>query len=101
MAVQEKTIGIIGEDTYKHFRRSMVPFTTVPKIQTVDIPRCLEHDALNGILQTVQRRCCTTFSKTEPYKNAETQTDYRESEAQTEPWEPPCKVIPGNNYYIA
>lgn len=101
MAVQGKTIGIISGDTYKHFRRSMVPFgTTVPKTQTVDIPRCLEHNALNG-MRTIQRRCYTTFSETEPYKNAETQTDYRESEAQTEPWEPPCKVVPGNDNYIA
>lgn len=98
MALQGKTIDIISRDTYKYFRRSMIPFTAV---QTVDIPRCSEHNALNGILQTIQRRCYTAFSKSESYKNAETQTDYRESEAQTEPWEPPCKVVPGNNDYIA
>lgn len=93
MAIQGKTVGIIGGDTYKHFRRSLVPF--VSEIQTADIPCYLERKALNGILQNTQRRCYTAFPKSEPYKNAETQTDYRESEAQTEPWEPPCKIVPG------
>lgn len=98
MAVQNKTIGSIGGDTYKHFRKSMVPFVT-PKVQTADIsPHCLERKILYGILKNTQRRCYTAFSKSKPYKNAETQTDYRESEAQTEPWEPPCKIVPGNNY---
>lgn len=99
MAVQGKTVGIIGGDTYKHFRRS-VPLV-VPKIQTADVPCCLERKTLNGILQNVQRRYYTAFPKSEPYKNAETQTDYRESETQTEPWEPPYKIVPGNNDYIA
>jgi len=99
MAVQGKTI--IGGDTYKHFRRSMVPFP-IPKIQTADIPHCLERKVLNGILQNAQRRCYTAFPKLEnAYKNAETQTDYRESEVQTEPWEPPCKIVPGNDNYVA
>ncbi|XP_028046229.1 cilia- and flagella-associated protein 91 isoform X1 [Monomorium pharaonis] len=97
MAVQGKTIKIISGDTDKHFRRSMVPFTG-PKIQTPDISYCLERKAksLNyGIMANAQRRCYTIFPKSEPYKNAETQTDYRESEAQTEPWEPPCKFVSG------
>ncbi|XP_028046230.1 cilia- and flagella-associated protein 91 isoform X2 [Monomorium pharaonis] len=99
MAVQGKTIKIISGDTDKHFRRSMVPFTG-PKIQTPDISYCLERKAksLNyGIMANAQRRCYTIFPKSEPYKNAETQTDYRESEAQTEPWEPPCKFVSGHN----
>ncbi|XP_018311695.1 protein MAATS1 [Mycetomoellerius zeteki] len=97
MAVQNKTIGSIGGDTYKHFRKSMVPFVT-PKVQTADIsPHCLERKILYGILKNTQRRCYTAFSKSKPYKNAETQTDYRESEAQTEPWEPPCKIVPDHN----
>ncbi|XP_039311922.1 cilia- and flagella-associated protein 91 isoform X2 [Solenopsis invicta] len=93
MAVQGKTIEMINGDTYKQFRRSLVPFI----VQTPDIPCCLERNTLNGILQNVQKRCGTAFSKSEPYKNAETQTDYRESETQTEPWEPPCKIISGHN----
>ncbi|XP_011867141.1 PREDICTED: protein MAATS1-like [Vollenhovia emeryi] len=98
MAVQGKTIEIIGGDAYRHFRKAMVPFATVPKIQTADIPRCLERkEFLNGISQSAQRRCYTAFSKLELCKNAETQTDYRESEAQTEPWEPPCKIVTGHN----
>jgi len=76
----------------------MVPFVT-SEVQTADVlPHCLKHKTLYGILQNTQRRCYTAFSNSKPYKNAETQTDYRESEAQTEPWEPPCKIVPGNNY---
>lgn len=100
MAVQSKTIDIIGGDTYKYFRTSMVPSTFVSKVQAADIPGCLKRKTLNGILQNAQRRYYATFPKSEPYKNAETQTDYRESEAQTEPWEPPCKIVPGNHNYI-
>ncbi|XP_070516123.1 cilia- and flagella-associated protein 91 [Cardiocondyla obscurior] len=95
MAVQGKMIGIVSGDAYKYFRRSMVPFTVVPKVHTADLR--LENEALNGILQNAQRRCCTALPKIELYKNAETQTDYRDSEAQTDPWEPPCKIIPGHN----
>ncbi|KYM76353.1 AMY-1-associating protein expressed in testis 1 [Atta colombica] len=97
MSIQDKTIGSISGDMYKHFRKSMVPFVT-SEVQTADVlPHCLEHKTLYGILQNTQRRCYTAFSKSKPYKNAETQTDYRESEAQTEPWEPPCKIVPGHN----
>lgn len=97
MAVQGKTVEIIGASTYKHFRRSISSLPLIPKVQPADIPRCLDRKALNGILQSAQRRYCTGKSpKSEPYKNAETQTDYRDSEAQTEPWEPPCKIVPGH-----
>ncbi|KAG5322446.1 CFA91 protein, partial [Pseudoatta argentina] len=97
MVVQDKTIGSISGDMYKHFQKSMVPCVT-SKVQTADIsPHYLEHKTVYGILQNTQRRCYTAFSKSKPYKNAETQTDYRESEAQTEPWEPPCKIVPGHN----
>jgi hypothetical protein len=82
----------------------MIPFA-VPKIQTADCssPRYLEYKILSGILQNTQRQCYTASPKLEQNKKCvETQTDYRESEAQTEPWEPPYKVIPGNSiiFYI-
>ncbi|XP_018370555.1 PREDICTED: protein MAATS1-like [Trachymyrmex cornetzi] len=97
MAIQDKTIGSINGDMHKHFRKSMVPFVT-SKVQTADVSSyCLERKTLYEILQNTQRQCYTAFSKSKPYKNAETQTDYRESEAQTEPWEPPCKIVPGHN----
>lgn len=92
MAVRSETAGITNKDAYKHFRRPVVP-----EIQTADIPRYLEHKVLSGILQNAQRRHCTASFKSEPRKNTGTQTDYRESEAQTEPWEPPYKIVPGNN----
>ncbi|XP_018355395.1 PREDICTED: protein MAATS1-like [Trachymyrmex septentrionalis] len=97
MAVQDKTIGSISGDTFKHFRKSMESFVT-SKVQTADVsPHCLERKTQYGILQNTQRRCYTAFSKLKPYKNAETQTDYRDSEVQTEPWEPPYKIVPGHN----
>lgn len=96
MAVRSEAVGVTSESMYKRFRRPTIPFA-VPKIQTADCssPRCFEHRILSGILQNAQRQCYTASPKSEQYKNAETQTDYRESEAQTEPWEPPYKVIPG------
>lgn len=95
MAIRSKTVGITGESMYKRFRGPTIPFT-VPRTQTADCnsPCYLQHKILSGILQKTQRQCYTS-PKLEQHKNAETQTDYRESEAQTEPWEPPYKVIPG------
>ncbi|KAL6430620.1 hypothetical protein ACFW04_006901 [Cataglyphis niger] len=90
MALQGETIEIMNENTCKHFRRPILP-----EIQIIDIPH-LEHRNLSGILQNAQKRYCTVSHKL-PCKNAETQTDYRESEAQTEPWEPPYKIVPGHN----
>lgn len=91
MAVRSKTVGIACENRY--FRRPVVPFT-VPTLETTDIPYYSDRKVLSGILQ---RQCFTVSPKSEPYKNAGTQTDYRESEAQTDPWEPPYKIIPGKN----
>lgn len=92
MAIRSKTIEIINEDiTYKH--RSAI----VPEIQIADIPHYLKYKALSGVLQeNSQRRHCTASLKSETQKNAGTQTDYRESEAQTEPWEPPYKIVSGH-----
>ncbi|XP_012234678.1 cilia- and flagella-associated protein 91 isoform X2 [Linepithema humile] len=98
MAVRSEAVGVTGESMYKRFRRPMIPFAA-PKIQTADCssPRYLEHKILSGILQSTRRQCYTASPKLEQLRNAETQTDYRESETQTEPWEPPYKVIPGHN----
>ncbi|XP_029672412.1 cilia- and flagella-associated protein 91-like isoform X2 [Formica exsecta] len=92
MAVQRETVAIMNKDTCKHFWRPVLP-----KIQTVDVPQYLEHRVLSGILQNVQKRHYTISLKSEPCKNTETQTDYRDSEAQTEPWEPPYKIVPDHN----
>ncbi|XP_020291016.1 protein MAATS1-like isoform X2 [Pseudomyrmex gracilis] len=94
MAVECKTIGITDEDVYEHFRRPVVPFA-VPKIRVADrLPRYWKYKVPNEVSR---EQCCTASSKSEPHKNVQTQTDYRESEAQTDPWEPPYKVVPGHN----
>ncbi|XP_072761993.1 cilia- and flagella-associated protein 91 isoform X2 [Anoplolepis gracilipes] len=90
MAEQSETAVIMNENTCKHFRRSILPKIT-------DIPHYLEDRILSGILQNAQKQC-TASLKSESRKNTqETQTDYRESEAQTEPWESPYKIVPGHN----
>ncbi|XP_032688894.1 cilia- and flagella-associated protein 91-like isoform X2 [Odontomachus brunneus] len=93
MAVRSKTVGTSYDSKCKYLRRPVIPFS-VPKIETTDIPYYLDRKVLSGILQ---RQCYTVPPKLEQYKNAGTQTDYRESEAQTEPWEPPYKIVPGHN----
>jgi len=91
MAVQSETTRITNdEDMYKHFRKLVLP-----KIQIINIPHYFEHRSLSGILQNGQKQYCNTLLKSKPCKNTKTQTDYRESETQTEPWEPPYKIIPG------
>lgn len=102
MAVQSEISRITNEeDMYKHFRRLVLP-----KIQIVDIPHYFEHRNVSGILQNGQKRYCNTLLVSKPRKNAEIQTDYRENETQTEPWEPSYKIIQGNNilfnkyYYV-
>lgn len=93
MAVQCKTIGITNEDVCKHFRRPFVPFA-MPKMRIADVARYWKYKAPNEVSRG---QCCTASPKLESHKNVQTQTDYRESEAQTDPWEPPYKVVPGDN----
>jgi len=96
--MRNKTIRITNKNIHKHFSKPIIPFV-VSNIQTTNISTHIENKILKGILQNAQKRCCLVSS--ELHKNAEIQTDYRESETQTEPWEPPYKIVRGNNcYYI-
>jgi len=97
MAIRNKTIRITNKNMHKHFNKPIIPFV-VSNIQTINISTYVENKVLKGILQDTQKRCCLVSS--ESCKNAEIQTDYRESETQTEPWEPPYKIIQGNNIVI-
>lgn len=96
MAVRNKTVSTAYDSRCKYFQRTIVPFS-MPKIETTDIPYNFD----SKVLKILQRQCYTISPKSELYKNAETQTDYRESEAQTDPWEPPYMVVPGNNNVIS
>jgi len=95
--MRNKTIRITNKNMHKHFNKPIIPFV-VSNIQTTNSSTYVENKVLKGILQNAQNRCCLVSS--ELYKNAEIQTDYRESETQTEPWEPPYKIVRGNNYII-
>ncbi|EFN80768.1 AMY-1-associating protein expressed in testis 1 [Harpegnathos saltator] len=93
MSGRSKTVCTVHNNTFKCFRKPVIPFT-MTKVETTDIPYYMDRKVLSGILQ---RQCYTVSSKLELYKNAGTQTDYRDSEAQTEPWEAPYKITPGHN----
>lgn len=84
------------KDRYKYFQRPVVPFTA-SRTQTVNIPYHAQREVLNRILRNARRQCYIPSPKLESHKNAGTQTDYRENEAQTEPWEPPYKIVSGSN----
>ncbi|XP_012251264.2 cilia- and flagella-associated protein 91-like [Athalia rosae] len=53
-----------------------------------------DYNGLEKAMEEAEVRCCGL-----PYRleTKQTQTDYRESEAQTSPWTPPCRVQPGES----
>lgn len=50
---------------------------------------------LGSAVKNIHRQYYGLQNFSENFKNKGTQTDYRESECQTIPWEPPYEVIPG------
>ncbi|XP_053989184.1 cilia- and flagella-associated protein 91-like isoform X1 [Hylaeus volcanicus] len=86
----------MSSNNYKYFRRPIIPFL-VPKTQNVNIPEHFNHDILNDVVRDAQKQCYAFSPKIEPYKNVGTQTDYRDSESQTVPWEPPYRIKTGHN----
>lgn len=81
-------------NTYKYFCRPIVPFL-VSKVQNVNIPIRFNHDILSDIVTNAQRQCYVFSPKSVPFRNIGTQTDYRDGESQTIPWEPPYKIKAG------
>ncbi|CAL7946254.1 unnamed protein product [Xylocopa violacea] len=81
-------------NSYKYFRRPIVPFL-VSQTQNMDIPVRFNHEILSDIVTNAQKQCYAFSPKSDPYKNVGTQTDYRDSESQTVPWEPPYKIKSG------
>ncbi|KOX70777.1 AMY-1-associating protein expressed in testis 1 [Melipona quadrifasciata] len=69
--------------------------------QNINIPVRFNHAILNNIVTNAQKHShltCYTFSpKLKPFRNIGTQTDYRDSESQTVPWEPPYKIKSGHH----
>ncbi|XP_026667377.1 cilia- and flagella-associated protein 91-like [Ceratina calcarata] len=87
-------LGYCNENNY--LRRPIVPFL-VSSTRNLDIPMRFNYSILNDVVTNAQRQCYAFSPKPEPYRNIGTQTDYRDSEAQTLPWEPPYKIKSGQN----
>ncbi|XP_076391395.1 cilia- and flagella-associated protein 91 [Megachile rotundata] len=87
---------IICCNSSKYFRRPIIPFL-VPKTQDTNAPIYFNQDVLNNIVLNTQKQCYTFSNKLELHRNVGTQTDYRDSESQTVPWEPSFKIKSGHN----
>lgn len=79
---------VSGANRYKYFRRPMIPFSQSlgPEI----VLASARQDALSARRANDRRRTPTPSQKT-----VQTQTDYRDSEAQTDPYSPDYVVKPG------
>lgn len=66
----------------------------VPKLK---LSSHLEQKTVEETLQNAEMQSYMLPSRLEYVQNRGTQTDYRENETQTSPWEPPYKIAPGTN----
>ncbi|KAL3885253.1 hypothetical protein ACJMK2_025341 [Sinanodonta woodiana] len=80
---------VSGSDRYKFFRRPIIPF--LQQIPPEVLLATARHDPLAGPDQMGMER-----PPTPPTKTVDTQTDYRDSEAQTDPYTPEYVVRPGS-----
>ncbi|XP_076668408.1 cilia- and flagella-associated protein 91 isoform X2 [Andrena cerasifolii] len=96
MTGHNKSSEIMCRNNYKYFRRPIIPFL-VSKAQDIDIPVRFNHNILNNVVTNAQKQCYAFSPKSEPYRNIGTQTDYRDSESQTVPWEPPYRIKSGHD----
>ncbi|XP_012277666.1 cilia- and flagella-associated protein 91 isoform X2 [Orussus abietinus] len=78
------------------YRRPIVPFvrSSSPAMEPLTLT---DGSALKDVIQSAQRQSYAVPPLVEKIQNKETQTDYRESECQTLPWEPPYRIHPGHN----
>ncbi|KOC68314.1 AMY-1-associating protein expressed in testis 1 [Habropoda laboriosa] len=96
MAGYQESAEITYCNSYKYFRRPIVPFL-VSRTQNVDISVRFNQDILNDIVANAQKQSYAFLPKPEPHRNVGTQTDYRDSETQTVPWEPSYRIKTGHN----
>ena len=82
------TAFVRGSDRYKFFRRPIIPF--LQQIPPEVLLATARHDPLAGSEAPVER------APTPLTKTVEVQTDYRDSEAQTDPYTPEYVVRPGS-----
>lgn len=82
------TAFVRGSDRYKFFRRPIIPF--LQQIPPEVLLATARHDPLAGPDAPIER------PPTPLTKTVEVQTDYRDSEAQTDPYTPEYVVRPGS-----
>ncbi|XP_076457468.1 cilia- and flagella-associated protein 91-like [Babylonia areolata] len=80
---------VSGRNRYKYFRRPIIPF--LQQVPPEVLLATSRQDPLAGAEQVAVERAPTPLIKT-----VQTQTDYRDSEAQTEPYTPEYVVRPGS-----
>ncbi|XP_043592074.1 cilia- and flagella-associated protein 91-like isoform X2 [Bombus pyrosoma] len=95
MAGHHKLTKIEYCNSFKCLYRPVVPFL-VSKSQNMNIPVRFNHDILSDIVTNAQKQCYTFSPKLKPFRNIGTQTDYRDSDSQTAPWDPPYKIKSGH-----
>ncbi|XP_076280222.1 cilia- and flagella-associated protein 91 [Lasioglossum baleicum] len=96
MTGHNTTEDIMCSYNFKYFRRPIIPFL-VPKMQNVEIPKRFNHEILNDVVRNAQKQCYEFSLKSERHRNIGTQTDYRDSDTQTVPWEPPYRIKEGHD----
>ncbi|KAL8577811.1 hypothetical protein ACOMHN_054561 [Nucella lapillus] len=80
---------IAGRNRYRYFRRPIIPF--LQQVPPEVLLATSRHDPLAGLEQVAVERPPTPLIRT-----VQTQTDYRDSEAQTDPYTPEYVVRPGS-----
>ncbi|XP_043477871.1 cilia- and flagella-associated protein 91-like [Leptopilina heterotoma] len=85
-----------GVDVQKFYRRPLVPFIS-PEVPKLRLLSNLSQENENETIQNSEKFSHALPSRLEYVQDRGTQTDYRESECQTSPWEPPYKILPGHN----
>lgn len=92
MATQYKSIEYITKQKCRHFQGS----TACQYFQTTQNKNIrYDTEILDTVLKNMKQQYCISILQSKLFKNVETQTDYRESETQTLPWEPQYKIHPG------
>lgn len=75
-------------------KRSTLQLLT-PKTQSIEFPQVFESKISNNIFRNTENEYYNLILKEELSRNVATQTDYRDSDTQTIPWEPPFQIAAG------
>ncbi|KAK2584548.1 hypothetical protein KPH14_006917 [Odynerus spinipes] len=94
MATHCKPVEVTVQQKCKHFQESTA-FQYSPTMQDKNIH--YDTEILDNVLKNMRQQYCISMQQSKLFKNVQTQTDYRESETQTLPWEPPYKIHAGHN----